>query len=115
MIKGKTAKLVWNDMKTYTDYNVTLRKFRKSGTDHLIKCFVEAIGSGKRVIGHVNSKLILQQIEKAVLIAHPQTKVVTYHGDNFAVEGEEENKIYHVDRKRNDLENVNKAWKEAGV
>lgn len=43
MIKQTTAQLVWNNMKTY-DYDVMIRKFRKSGTDHLIKTFVTAIG-----------------------------------------------------------------------
>lgn len=59
-IKGTTSTLVWNDKKTYTDYNVTLRKFRRSGTDHLIKCFIEKLKAGKKIVGHVNSKNILQ-------------------------------------------------------
>lgn len=47
--------------------------------------------------------------------------VVTYHGDNFAVEesdniGEEEvktTKEYHFERKRRDLLNVNETWSKA--
>lgn len=125
VIKETTAHLEWNDKKTYQSYNVTLRKFRKSGTDHLIRCFIEKLRAGKKIVGHVNSKNILEQIEEAVK-RDPElrnTKVVTYHGDNFAVEemekiNEEEVKIskeYHFERKRRDLLNVNENWSQADL
>lgn len=59
-IKGKTADLEWNDKATYKDYGVTLRKFRRSGTDHLIRCFLEKLRAGKKIVGHINSKNILE-------------------------------------------------------
>jgi hypothetical protein len=59
-IKETTADLEWNDKTTYGDYNVTLRKFRRSGTDHLIKSFLEKLRAGKKIVGHVNSKNILE-------------------------------------------------------
>ena len=50
-------------------------------------------------------------------------KVVTYHGDNFAVEetdkiDDEEvktTKEYHFERKRRDLLNVNETWSKANL
>ena len=124
-IKETTSQLEWNDKKTYTDYNVTLRKFRKSGTDHLIKCFIDKLKAGKNIVGHVNSKNILEQIEEAVK-RDPELnhiKVVTYHGDNFAVEEIEKiddeeiktTKEYHFERKRRDLLNVNETWSKANL
>jgi hypothetical protein len=38
-IRGETGKLIWNNHKTYGDVNVTIRKFKRNGIDHLIKLF----------------------------------------------------------------------------
>lgn len=115
VLTGNSAEVVWNNRKTYADYTATIRKFGRQGSDHMINAFLNAVRDGKRVVGHINSLTLMEQVVKSIEREFPDKKIVTYHGDNNRVEGEGPQARYHWQRKREDLSNVEKAFKEADV
>jgi len=115
-LTGNTAEITWNNRKTYEGYESILRRFGRKGTDHMINEFINAIGQGKKVVGHINSLTILEEVTEAVRQRFPEKNIVTYHGENNRVEkAEDGSSRYHFQRKRQDLENVSTAFKAADL
>lgn len=115
-LTGNSAEITWNNKKTYDGYNAVIRRFGRKGTDHMINAFLTAVAEGKKVVGHINSLSILEQISAAVRQRFPEKNVVAYHGENNRVEkGEDGSSRYHFQRKRQDLENVEVSFKQADV